>query len=215
MSYPNNKSKEFKADRFKQYLITRSVSAKMAADLCLAGKIELKEIPIYTDKFTLLHFGQIQVEPEVDREILRISALDKKRREDEKIRLESLPGAIKSRFTPEVNSHISDHAPILCETCGHGKEGTDECSDKGMTECSDYNPSSPEPTDEDAEAELKRKEYEDEQQRAEDEANDIAKPVSYHGEKPEKYKCGICAKTYKNKTNCITHIKKKHSEEKK
>jgi len=124
MGYKNNELKQYTADRFKQYLITRSVAAKMALELCLAGKIELKDIPTYTDKFTLLHFGQIQVEPEVDREILRISVLDKKL--DKEKRESKKPEQIEA----------------------------------------------PEPTDEDAEAALRRQQYEDDQQRAEDEAND-------------------------------------------
>ena len=199
MGYPKNEVKQYTADRFKQYLITRSVAAKMAVDLCLGGKITLEQVPTYTDKFTLLHFGQIQVEPEVDREILRLSTLDKSRREN----------LDPSETTPP------DDKPILCEDCGHGKLGADECkhSEGDITDCTDYFPPGPLPTDEDAEAEARRQEYEDEQQRAEDEASNEAFKKREEAETTTEFECNVCHKKYKKRSNCIKHLKKVHGYE--
>ncbi|KKN66055.1 hypothetical protein LCGC14_0475330 [marine sediment metagenome] len=201
MGYPNNKQKEFKADRFKQYLITRSVSAKMALELCIAGKITLQEIPIYTDKFTLLHFGQIQVEPEVDREILRISALDQRRREDPD----------PSEIDPSVGK------PVLCDDCGHGRSGADECKVEEYTynDCADYLPPDDNPPDsvenleDQADHNKQREAFEQDQQQAEDEATTEAKVEDEMLE----YKCELCSKSFKTKKGCLNHLKNKHNAE--
>lgn len=66
-------TKDFKADPIKQFLISRGCSRDRAVDLCVAGKIELKDIPDMTDKLTLIHFGCINVSDAVDAEIKRIA----------------------------------------------------------------------------------------------------------------------------------------------
>ncbi len=78
MSYkPYNKGggpKKFESDKLKQFLITRAVSLGQAVNLCVAGKVELKDIQDLTDKFTLMQFGMLEVDPVVDKEVLRIAA---------------------------------------------------------------------------------------------------------------------------------------------
>lgn len=74
--------KDFKADPLKQFLIARGTHLSYAKDLCCAGKITLKQIPEYTDKLTLIHFGKIGVSGSVDAEILRIAARVRRRQDD-------------------------------------------------------------------------------------------------------------------------------------
>jgi uncharacterized C2H2 Zn-finger protein len=70
----NRQPIQYVSDKIKQFLISRGTARDRAVELCCAGKIELKQIPDYTDRLTILHFGQISVSPSVDAEILRIAA---------------------------------------------------------------------------------------------------------------------------------------------
>lgn len=67
-------------DAITQFLICRCTARDRAVELCIAGEIKLEQIPEYTDKMTVIHFGGIRMtldqdatkEGVVDAEIIRI-----------------------------------------------------------------------------------------------------------------------------------------------
>lgn len=75
-------TKEYKADPIKQFLISRGTARDRAVELCIAGKITLKQIPDYTDRLTVIHFAGLAVDPAVDAVMLKISARCVKREAD-------------------------------------------------------------------------------------------------------------------------------------
>lgn len=64
--------KDFKADPIKQHLTVRGTSCAYAKDLCIAGKIKLEDIQEWVDRFTVLQYGRLAVDPKVDAEVMRI-----------------------------------------------------------------------------------------------------------------------------------------------
>lgn len=67
-------TKQFSSDKVKQFFIARAVSLQEAVKLCIAGVIDLKGIQDTMDKFTVLQFGMIEVEPMIDKEVMRLAA---------------------------------------------------------------------------------------------------------------------------------------------
>jgi hypothetical protein len=164
--------KEFKADPIKQFLISRGTARDRAVDLCCAGKIDLNQIPDYTDRLTILHFGQISVDPMVDAEILRIA---------QRVKARTAPD---NEETPPETEPENKDAPILCDDCVHGPQGTGECNEAGTwDQCQDYEaPGQDEP----------------ERQTPTTEERD---PV---------YHCGTCSKEYKTLRGLQKHKEIEH-----
>lgn len=77
-------SKQYVSDKIKQFLISRGTARDRAVELCIAGKITLKEIPDYTDRLTVIHFAGLAVDPAVDAVMLKIAARVVKRHKEAK-----------------------------------------------------------------------------------------------------------------------------------
>lgn len=67
-------TKDFKADPIKQFLTCRGTNMSYAKDLCVANLISLSEIRDWTDRFTVLQFGKLKVDPKIDAEVMRIAS---------------------------------------------------------------------------------------------------------------------------------------------
>ena len=161
--------KDYKADPIKQFLISRGSSRDRAVELCIAGKIELEQIPEYTDKLTLIQFGHIHVDDAVDREILRIAARLTRKKEE----------APKQEEKPQAGE-LED----LCQTCSFGPNGTEECgvgcddTASPIYKCQEYDDGEgqeePPATDEQAEADQQREQEQAQRQAEEDKASEPA-----------------------------------------
>jgi hypothetical protein len=195
-NYQGGQKKDFKADPIKLYLSARSYATAWAKDLCVAGKIELSQIPDYTDRMTVLQYGQMSTDPKVDAEVMRIAA------------------RIQARVHQAAQELLDRQN--LCLSCEWGREtGTDECEAKeqDMLECTHY---SEQPKDDDMEQhaanERTWEREEQERQAAEEDAvagtsdqMDTGKPGDI-----SVYKCGTCNKTYKTLRGLEQHTKKVH-----
>jgi hypothetical protein len=199
---PWTERKDFKADPIKQYLICRGCANDRAVELCIAGKIDLSDIPDYTDRLTVLRMGQLEIDPKVSAEIIRIA----------------------SRVQERRRAH-SEEAParILCETCVYGPSGTDECCDDDpdfpydATECVDYESGVGETKDdlnqsnEDMEnhvADERLQEKEDQQRQTEEEQALEDKPATVDGQTT--YTCATCKKVYKTMRGLQRHMESQH-----
>ncbi len=124
------KQKSFAADPLKGFLMARSVALSYAKDLCVAGKIVLGQIPDYTDRMTVLQYGQISVSKMVDAEVVRIAGRIKRRiQEADRVKA-------KEKVDPAATQELVD----LCPACMYGPDGTGECPDpeQGMQKCPEY-----------------------------------------------------------------------------
>jgi hypothetical protein len=203
--------KDFKADPIKGYLSARSMAVAYAKDLCVSGKITLAQLPDYADRMTILQYGQISVDPQVDKEILRIAARVKKRAEQADKKLYGLPDG-------------KDDRSILCLDCMWGSEvGTGECGThtQDAYECDDYEKfEEGEPGSADLEelaAAERQREYEEQQrQAAEDDVSNAGKKEEDLKDKPSTvdgattYTCGTCSKVYKTMKGLQRHEKAVH-----
>jgi len=188
MGYRDSGTKSFQADPIKQFLISRGTARDRAVDLCCAGKIKIEEIPIMTDKLTILHFGKIEVSPQVDAEVMRIAARlwDKLAKKD-----------VSPEPTPRSD---------LCDSCTRIYEGCDITDNqRPVTMCRDYYSND----DKQADANKQLQDEADERQRAEDELNDSKKDVPVK----EEYVCTKCDGRYKTAKGLAKHVKAKHGGE--
>jgi hypothetical protein len=170
--------KKYQADPIKLYLSARSYATAWAKDLCVAGKIELSQIPDYTDRMTVLQYGQMSTDPKVDAEIMRIAARIHKR-------------ALESTDTA-MDPHAEDQS--YCASC------VNDCKTGGpLTSCDNYYSVD----DAEADAELRRQQEEEERQAAEAEAQE---PVdTTPSEEPVVYNCGTCGGKWKTLKGMENH----------
>ena len=188
--------KDFKADPLKGFLLARSVALSYAKDLCVAGRIELEQIPDYTDRMTILQYGQISVDPKVNAEILRIAARVKERADKKPV----------------------EQVKVLCDDCVFGPKGTDECAEGDpdfsydFKDCSNYEDGNGPDMEQHAANERQREQEEAERQAAEDDASDNQTPFFptrlLRTSVAPAYKCGTCEKTYKTLRGLQKHEEK-------
>jgi len=186
-------SKDFKADPLKQYLISRGCARDRAVDLCCSGKIELADIPVMTDKLTILHFGCIEVSPKVDAEVMRIAArLKKKLAEKDKPKPDKEP----------------EHD--LCDDCVGVHDGCTITDDeRPMYQCDHYYSE----TDAQGDANKQLQDEADDRQRAEEEAEASLPKNEAPEESPsteDVYTCTKCDRKYKTAVGLAKHVSAKH-----
>lgn len=197
-------TKDFKADPIKQFLISRGSARDRAVELCCAGKITLAQIPDYTDRLTVLHFGHISVDPQVDLEVKRIAARCVERSKQQPASDEH---GDQSQDVPEMQD--------LCDTCadyGNGCQVQEE--ERPIHECHQYY----NVDDAHADAEMRRQQEEEEQRRAEAEAeaeHNAQQEQQANSDKggpapQDEYKCETCGKTYATLRGLQQHSRKAH-----
>jgi hypothetical protein len=205
-NYQNNGVQKYQADPIKQFLISRGSARDRAVELCVAGKIELKDIPDYTDRLTLLHFAGISVSPDVDQVIAAIA---------EKVRIKV---AAQKKYDEEADGPEAHF--LICSGCGAtmmAEPGGDPvhplcelCSNRGAPmdyereeDGPDYLPDNePEPPADEPPATEPEPPAEPP---AEPEQKTEAPP-----EKPDKVQCPTCLRMYANARNLNKHQVKVH-----
>lgn len=118
--------KEFTADPLKQFLITRAVSLGQAVQLCIADKIELKDIQNTTDKFTLVQYGMIELTPKVEKEVIRIASKVQERAKD-KTPDDTPPSADRQA---DEEAYAADQRTQEAEERQHAEDDYDEAMDR-------------------------------------------------------------------------------------
>lgn len=199
-----SKQKSFAADPLKGFLMARSVALSYAKDLCVAGKIELGQVPDYTDRMTVLQYGQISVDAKVDKEVMRIAA-----------RVQARAKALAELAESRTYGDPDDVQGVgICNDCAYGPHGTGECPDvtDGMRECPEFEEVQPiDAVDQEEHAanERLREQQEQEQQAAEDEASgQDTVSDGPGGQGTNTYNCGSCGKVYKTMRGLEQHNKK-------
>lgn len=188
-SYKGGGKKDFKADPIKQYLTCRGTNESYAKDLAVAKLIKIEDIPEWSDRFTVLQFGKLQVDPKVDAEVMRIAARLKdkiQKREEAKDEMD--------RLTEE--NPVEEDEVLPGTMPEHKGCGTPEGGD-----FKDY----PLTTDQQTEFDIDREREKYEQECAEEETNQTA-TLSV-------FKCQYCLKEYKTERGLTKHIEKEHGQD--
>ncbi len=203
--------KTFKADELKGFLMARSVALSYSKDLCVAGKIKLEQIPDYTDRMTLIQYGQLEVDPRVDKEVMRIATRVKKRIEADKV-------GVKEKVAPAASEEPDEaQGANICSTCLYGPNESGECpvlpgAEDGMKECPEF-----EEANNKDEADLsaiaaneRLREQEEAERSAEEDAASEANQTKPETSLGTIYKCSSCVKQYKTMKGLEKHSKKEH-----
>lgn len=189
---PRGGVKEYKSDPGKQWLISRGSARDRAVELCIAGKITLKQIPDYTDRLTVLQFGQLSIDPMVDAEVIRIAKRIQLRMKEAKDPDEPDKPTFGLGFTDQCST---------CVDCGGVCSVADE--NRPVLDCEHYYGKE----DAEADAELKRQDEEKEQRHTEEESRETTRTIETK-EGGVVYKCGTCQKEYKTLKGLEKHEKK-------
>ncbi len=192
--------KSFHADPIKQFLISRGTARDRAVELCCAGKIELSDIPEMTDKLTILHFGQISVDPKVDAEILRIAARCQDRAKKKQEANYGKPDGDQSQDVPEMQD--------LCDRCADFNVCSVTDEERPIDSCNKFY----DEQDAQADAAKQRDVEAEDRQRAEDDHNTQQQEPEDTGEQKGDvtYNCSQCDKVYKTMNGLQNHEAKAH-----
>lgn len=189
--------KDFKADAVNAYLKNRCVMMSYVKDMVDGKVLELNQFGDYADRMTVTLYGQLDVDPKVTAELMRVAA------------------RIQARDA-KANGDKKPLPRYVCPSCQFGKQaGTDECNNQGdYTKCNDFQEIAPErENDLNNHAANETTALAEEQARlaAEVEEAGNKEPVdTTSSDEPVTYKCGSCDKTYKTLKGLECHDKKEH-----